>query len=337
MWIALASPKAWAGELGNAILLTIAAPAEESTRLAAVASELLQPLGVQVELRRVARIDVAELRRASAQVYFARVWIVPSASGSARLYLEHGASDRLLVRDVPGDVSNPELLREELGHILQAAVEGLKAGEEVGEPRQEVLQQVAPAPAPAPVVAPLRPVATAPPAPERASRLRAGVRYEARWLGDGARFEDGPGLAAAWDAPLGLELSVHYRRPLRVEAEPVGARLETFSARALVTIELSHGLQLGAGLGADIARVRPIQGREQTTELAEPGSRLLALGRLQATYGRRVTPWLELEVSAGTDLDPSGTHYVFERNAGDVTVLDPSPLRPFLSLGAVLP
>jgi hypothetical protein len=336
LWIALASRRAWAGELGSSLLLTVAAPAEESARLVTVARELLQPLDVQVELRRVPHIDVAELRRPSAQSYFARVWIALSPTGSARLYLEHGASDRLLVRDVPGNASNPELLREELGHILQAAVEGLKAGEEVGEPRQEVLQQVAPE-QPRFSVGAREPPAPPPIAPERRSRLRAGLRYEARWLGDGARFEDGPGVAVAWAAPLGAELGVYYRRPLRVEVEPVGARLETFSARALVSLEVSRGLRLGAGLGADFVRVTPIDGREQSSELTEPGSRQLALGRLQATYGHRVARWLELELSAGADLDPSGTRYVFERDAGDLTVLAPSPLRPFLSLGASLP
>ncbi len=336
MLLALSPARARADERSSTLLLSIAAPSAESARLEAVARELLLPLGVQLELRRVPRIDVAELRRASAQAYFARVWIALSAAGSARLYLEHGASDRLLVRDVPGDANNPELVREELGHILQAAVEGLKAGEEVGEPRQEALQQVAPEARPA--VAPrAEPPAPPPVTSQRRPALRFGVRYEARWLGDGARFEDGPGIVFALSAPLGFELSGYYRRPLKVTAEPVGARLETASLRALLVLELHRDLRLGAGIGADFVSVQARAGAEQSLQLANASWRKLAVGRLQATYGYRAWPFLELQISAGADVDVSDTRYVFQRREGDVTVLEPSPLRPYLSVGAALP
>lgn len=324
--------RAWADERSSTLLLSVAAPAAETTRLETVARELLTPLDVQLELRRVPRIDLAELRRASAEPYFARVWIAFSETGSARLYLEHGASDRLLVRDVPGDANNPELLREELGHILQTAVEGLKAGEEVGEPRQEVLKQVAPEEPPVVESAPPKPPASA---PNRRSLWQAGARYEARRLGDGARFEDGPGAVITLTSPLGFELAGYYRRPLTIDASPVGARLQTVALRALLTLQ-AWKLRFGAGLGADFVRVNAVGGAADT-EITGPSWRKLALGRLQATYGFRVAAPVELQISAGTDLDVSDTRYVFSRSAGEVTVLEPSPIRPFLSVGALLP
>src|SRR5688500_6647961 len=126
------------------ILLTVAAPADEAGQLEAVARELLARLQVQLELRRVPRLDLGEIRRRAApgQAYFARVWIAFGPSGRARLYLAHAERDRVLVRQVAADSNNPELVREELGHILQDTIEGLKAGEEIGAPRDEALQQV---------------------------------------------------------------------------------------------------------------------------------------------------------------------------------------------------
>lgn len=332
MLSALWTQRARAAERGSTLLLSVAAPTEESARLEAVAREVLQPLDVQLEVRRVPRVDVADLRRVSPEAYFARVWIALSA-GSARLYLEHGESDRLLVRDVPGDPNNPELVREELGHILQAAVEGLKAGEEVGEPRQTALAQVAPEP---PAAAPREEPKAAAPEPKRRSPWRIGARYEARWLGDGARFEDGPGVQLALSGRLGAELGGYYRRPLRVAREPVGARLETISLRVLVTFEPWPWLAVGAGLGADLVRVTPLSAAEPSVELADAQWLKLALGRVQGTLRRRVGRYLELQLSAGVDVDASGVRYVFQRPAGDVTVLNPSPFRPFVSLGGTL-
>jgi hypothetical protein len=346
--LALAPPPARAaGERGSTLLLSVAAPAGEAERLEQVTRELLARLDVQVELRPVARVDVAEVRRAlgPGQRYFARVWIELAKSGNARLYLEHGASDRVLVRDVAGDADNPELVREELGHILQTAVEGLKAGEEVGAPRGDALKEVAPE-AETATTRPDRPApqptrAAAPKPSERARPLAFGPRYEVSWLGDGARFEDGPGAVLELARPVGFELAGYYRRPLKVEGSPVGVRLQTLSARALVTVQVwqtdGGTVRLGAGAGADFVRVSPIAYFGRSAELADGAWRKLAVARLQASYARRAFRFLELQVSVGLDLDPSNTRYVFQQNAGERTVLEPSPLRPLLSVGGTVP
>jgi hypothetical protein len=334
----------------NTLLLSVAAPAGETERLEAVARELLSRLDMNIEVRRVPRIDLTELRRAQApgERYFARVWIALPASGRARLYLEHGASDRVLVREVAGDPNNPELAREELGHILQTAVDGLKAGEEVGTPRDEALKDV-------PVEdteAARKPLAPAPPAPAPVAAsespnagpshpLRFGPRYELSWLGDGARFEDGPGAVFALALPVGFELCAYYRRPLSVDDTPVGVRLQTLSARALVTLQVWRGertgLRLGAGAGADFVRVSPLGEAGQDVEISGTTWRKLALGRLQVSYAWRAFSFMELELTAGADLDGNDTRYVFEQSSGETSVLDPSPLRPFVSLGATVP
>jgi hypothetical protein len=349
--LVLAPATATAGERSNTLLLTVAAPAAEAERLEAVTRELLERLSMQVEMRRVDRLDVREMRQAlgPAQQYFARVWVALSPAGRARLYLEHGASDRVLVREVAGDTNNPELVREELGHILQTAVEGLKAGEEIGAPRSDALKDVAAedaaAEAPAEMPASKRaleppPAATEAAEQKRTSPLRFGPRYELSWLGEG-HFEDGPGAAFQLALPIGFELAGYYRRPLKVVAEPVGVRLHTVSLRGLLTIRVwstqRSSLRLGAGAGTDLVHVSPVAEPGQTAQLTGAGWQKLALARLSISYAQRIFSLMDLELSLGLDLDFNGTRYVFQRASGELRVLDPSPVRPFLSLGAAVP
>ncbi len=327
------------------ILLTVAAPPTEAAKLEAVAEELLKRLEMQVELRRVERIDLREIRQPLRRepAYFARVWIAFGRPGRARLYLEHAARDRVLVRDVTDDSNNPELVREELGHILQTAVEGLKAGEEIGAPRGEALlgdeQPAAPPAKPTAAPAP----ATRALAPPR-RRFRFGPRYELVWLGDAGHFEDGPGavFGAMWAQRWGIELGGSFRRPAKVEAPPVGARLQSVAFDALLVFEIWHHaparFRLAAGAEADFVRVSPFASAGQNATLAPSHWLKLALGRFAATYAHRVGTFMDLELTLGAELDPSGTRYVFQRtNSATTDVLSPWPVRPLLSLGATVP
>lgn len=338
------------GGRDSTIQLTVAAAPSDAEALGAVARELLERLAMQVELRRVERIDLRELRQPLRdQPYFARVWVAFSKSGKARLYLEHAARDRVLVRDVTDDAHNPELLREELGHILQTAVEGLKAGEEIGAPRDEALKQVdaeeaATTPKAKPAAVALAPPKTAD-SPKKPRNLRFGPRYEGVWLGDGPSFEDGPGAVLGALLPgsrvWGLELGAYFRRPLKVESTPVGARLQSLALNALLTFEAWRGerarLRLGAGIEADLVRVSPYASEGQDVTLAPTAWSKLALGRLAITYAHDVSSFMDLELTLGAVLDPNGSRYVLQRSAGAHDVFSPWPVRPLLSLGATVP
>jgi hypothetical protein len=339
------------GERARTILLTVAAPLAEAEQLAAVARELLERLSMQVALRRVERIDMRELRQplAGEPPYFARVWIAFGKTGKARLYLEHAVRDRVLVRDVADDAHNPELVREELGHILQTAVEGLKAGEEIGAPRGEALKQVddeegTTAPATKPAARSRAAAQTLAPSPRR-RRVRFGPRYELVWLGEGGRFEDGPGAVLGALLPssqsFGLELGGFFRRPLKVAASPVGARLQSLALDALVSFEAWHGerahFRLAAGVQADFVHVSPFGEAGQDIVLAKSQWLKVALGRVALTYAHDVGNFLDVEITLGAEVAPGGTRYVFQGSAGAVDVLSPWLLRPLLSLGATVP
>jgi len=332
------------------ILLTVAAPPAEAEALEAVVKELLERLEMQVELRRVERVDVGEVRQPlrGGRAYFARVWIAFAKSGRARLYLEHAARDRVLVRDVEGDAHNPELVREELGHIVQTAVEGLKAGEEIGAPRGEALKEAGEEEEP-----PATPARVSPqPAPglerakPRSRSWRFGPRYELVWLGDGQRFEDGPGAVFGAILPTtsrawGLELGGFFRRPLKIEGQPVGARLQSLALDALVTCEIWRGsralFRLAAGAEADLVRVSPFTAAGRDVQLAKSHWLEVALGRLALSYAHDVGSFMDVEVTLGAEVDPGRTRYVFQQSGGAVNVLTPWPVRPLLSLGAVVP
>jgi hypothetical protein len=342
---ALQSTAARAAERTDTVLLSVAAAAAEAAQLEAVARELLERLDMRVEMRRVERIDVAEIRQALGPeaAYFARVWIAFAPSGRARLYLEHGASDRVLVREVGGELNNPELVREELGHILQTAIEGLKAGEAIGAPRREALKDE-------PLAA--KPIAAAPP-PARAENARRSrvswprqsllfsPRYELGFMGDDAHFQDGPGAALQAAFPLGFELAGYYRRPLQVSRAGVGARLQTISFRALPVLDVwrgaRSGVRLGLGLGADLVRVSSFATPGTDVRLAPSRWRKLALARLQGNYARRLTSFMDLELGLGADLDLSDTRYVVQQAGGASSVLVPWRVRPFVALGARVP
>jgi hypothetical protein len=340
------------GERDRTILLTVAAPEADAEQLAAVTRELLQRLQMTVALRRVERIDTRELRQAlvGEPPYFARVWIAFSKTGKARLYLEQATRDRVLVRDVADDAHNPELVREELGHILQTAIEGLKAGEEIGAPRDEALKQVddetaASAPQAPPSVSPAPPAAPQKPRSPRQHRVRFGPRYELVWLGDGGHFEDGPGAVLGALVPgskrVGLELGGFFRRPLKVEGSAVGARLHSIAFDTLVSFEAWRGsgarFRLAAGVQADFVRVSAFSKAAADVQLAPSRWLTLALGRVALTYAHDVANFMDVEVTLGAELDPSGTRFVFQRSAGSEDVLSPWPVRPLLSLGATVP
>jgi hypothetical protein len=334
-----------AAEHAEAVLLSVAAPATEAAQLEAVARELLERLEMRVEMRRVERIDVAEIRQALGpeQAYFARVWIAFAPSGRARLYVEHGESDRVLVREVGGEVNNPELVREELGHILQTAIEGLKAGEAIGAPRRDALKDEPGSPAPP---------AAAPPASSAESErqvrsswprqpLLFSPRYELGWLGDRAHVQDGPGAAFQAAFPFGFELAGYYRRPLEVSSAGVGARLQTVSLRALAMLDVwrgpRSGVRLGGGIGADLVRVSAFAEPGTDVRLAPSSWRKLALARLQANYAHRLASFFDLELGLGADVDLSDTRYVVQRAGGSSSVLEPWRVRPFIAVGARVP
>jgi hypothetical protein len=140
---------------------------------------------------------------------------------------------------------------------------------------------------------------------------------------------------------LGIELGGFFRRPVKVEATPVGARLQSLAFTALFTFDAWRGghalLRLAAGAEANLVRVSAFASAGQSVELAKSHWLRFALGRLAVSYAHDLGGLMDVEASLGAELDPSGTRYVFQSAQGEARVLSPWPLRPLLSLGVTVP
>ena len=128
---------------------------------------------------------------------------------------------------------------------------------------------------------------------------------------------------------------------MKVEATPVGARLQSLAFVALISFDAWQGararLRLAAGVEADFVRVSPFANADQDVRLATSRWLKLALGRLALTYAHDVGNFMAVEMTLGAELDANGTRYVVQGEAAAVDVLRPWPIRPLLSLGATAP
>jgi hypothetical protein len=325
------------------ILLVVAAEPQETGEFEKVAAELRGRLSVTVRVVRVERIDLQEIARPApaTPVYLARIFVDLREPKRATLWFVDSSHDRILVRQLERASGADELVREELGHILETSTEGLLAGAEIGLPRAEVV----------PILQKTPKTETPPPAPARApaaarSAWQAALLYEMEGLSSQAPITQGPELSffvrgPGRSAPFGVWLAGQYRLPIDVEASPVGARLEGGAVRALVTVDLplhvGMTLRFGLGGGMDLVRLTPQASPGATAVLS--GGRTLAFGLARAAAGIEfsVTSWLSLWSRVAADFDPSNTSYVFAGRDAEQLVLRPWPVRPAVALGAGFP
>ena len=321
------------------VLLVVAAEPAETEQLRQVAAELLGRLSVSVRADRVDRIDVEDLARSlpPRSGYLARVYIDLREPNRATLWFVDPAHDRILMRQLERVPAGDELLREELGHILETSTEGLLAGEEIGLPRASVLPMVkAKESAPQDVA----PASTAKPL------MQFALLYEVQGLSSQAPLTHGPESSAYLAIPprrgaFGIWLTGQYRFPVDVETGPVGARIEGGALRAMLTFDwvaASRVTLRGAlGGGADIVRLNPESLGGSGVALAD--ARLLAFAMVRAGLGLefRVSSILSVWSRVAVDFDAAGTRYVFEGHQGEQLVLSPWMLRPAFALGAGFP
>lgn len=322
------------------IELVVAAEPREAEQLRQVAAELLARLSVSLRAERVERIDVEDLARPLPQhaAYLARAFVDLRDPRRATLWFVDPVHDRILVRQLERVPSGEEMLREELGHILETSTEGLLSGAEVGLPRASVLPPVK-AQEGAPPKDDARRVWTKPSA-------QFAVLYELQALSSEALLTHGPEASGHFAVPsgrgaFGIWLTGQYRFPIHVESPPVGARLEGGALRAMLTFDwprdASVTMRAALGAGADILRLEPESLGGTGVTLAE--ARVLSFALVRAALGleMRVSPMLSLFSRIAVDVDAAGTRYVFEGREGERLVLDPWALRPALALGAGLP
>ena len=330
-----------------------AADARDSDALAQVARELLGRLGLEVRASLVARIDLAAIvapppEDGGPDPVLARVWVDWRTPGRATLYLLDARRDRVLVRQVERPAGGEELAREELGHILETACEGLLSGGEVGEPRAGVAPRLLPPPRPPAAVAAVVPARATETGPARA---QVALLYEAGAFAPEARLTHGPevslfiglGAPGTRDWRWGLWSTAQLRLPERAEDESgAGVDVEVGALRAMFALERAWSERVtgrvGVGVGVDVVRARPEAATPDVAVLAPAFTRSFAVGRAAVAFDLRVARRTWLVVALAADVDVTGQRYTFARGGGgDEIVLRPWVVRPAAALGLAFP
>jgi hypothetical protein len=327
----LALPRPASAKERAVVQIFIAATPAERPLLEQVVRELLEPLAVEVKIAPAPRIDRQRVDSASASASgeVAIAFIDATRPGRSTLYLVDPKHDRIYERSVPRPRQGEELAREELGHILETAIEGLLVGETIGVPRKTAFPRAA------------RP-RSAPPRPAWQPALEIGLSYEAQYLSHEVLLTHGPMLAGGLSLRrekrrFGFLGTAQYRQPLHADSALVSARLEGAALRLLATAgtEIASGLELSAGLGggADIVDVEPESRDAARVEASE--SRVLSYGVFRGALGVgfRASRSLWFVAWLAADVDPSGTRYVFLTRVGEQNVLTPLAVRPAVLLG----
>jgi hypothetical protein len=326
--------------------------------LEAIVRERLGNAGASANVRRERSVDpYALMVPPPAEVgVLAHVWIDFSQKGRVVMLLLDASVERGLLRYV-SRAAGDEVAREEIGHVLQTAVEALMAGERIGLTREQL--GLPPPPAPPPVSVhpdPPKPVVRILPAPDPQSApelhragpeprerwwIRSGIDYEVGTFAEVAPVVHGPGVAletlrgrdgAPW--MWGLRLSGQWRLPVDAHAQTFVVRLQGWAVRAQATFTYALGRDWAVlsalGGGFDLTRVLPRATTRADSTLAPPDTALFPTMRGAVGFAHtgpvRLSLWLACDVGLG------GVHYEYlSRDHVRARLFDPYPVRPGLT------
>ena len=279
-----------------------------------------------------------------------RVAIDLSSSADAVLLVTDGRTgDVRLRRTIPRDAS-PAILREEIAHAVQSAVEAELLSEK--DPAAQPPTPPAPAPAPPPVTLPpaLPPALATPPVvreqPQSASgrspfgldlTTLGGVGPIASGSGPSARI--GAGLVGMAHAPLRMSLALTflYAWPFDAGSSEISSHTSIVSVRAVPSIEIFHtswiALDLGAGAGVDVMTVDPRSDLLPAANLGSSTTRADAILSGVASAHVAITSGVVFLVAAACDVDLASRQYVLAQGSADSEVLAPWRVRPMILAG----
>lgn len=275
----------------------------------------------------------------------ARVWIdLTEPPGQENppitIYVVDGPWERVLVRPVARQ-TNAEIAWEEIGHIVELAVDALRAGESIGVARAELVTPppppapVAPAPAPEPVIVP------APQPRARPWKLRGGGFYGVTSYGSGLETSSGPGAMLELHTRVGkLEyggtLTAEYRFPSSVDRGAAvihfeGAAFHALASGALLKSE-RHQLVLGLGGGVELVQAYSSSIALDNVRFVGAELHVIPTARALARYAL-ATSSVRVFAGLGLDVPLRHTRYLLTRENTPVVLFEPWSVRPFFVLG----
>jgi hypothetical protein len=304
----------------------------EDRALKAVLTELLDRLQVTTHFSTVPDLETEEMwtPHPGAPAAVARAWIDLRERGIVTLYLTGDQQDRVLVRQVPLVRHLDEVAREEIAHIVEAAVDELLRGGQIG-----VVKKHAPELPPA--------VNLPPPQPEPPLRLDVGFGYAAQgWHYDRAPAH-GPAAFVSLAKTKGLwrpgaSFSAELRFPETFAAKEVregssvsmkfdshgAVRLVFVLDRSLTNRWMARG---GIGGGFDWIDVTPSSPDPNPVQL-NSGTRVIPMLRALALARYAFAAKSELFFGLAADVDVQGTNYIAEKIDPNGAVWSRSIFRP---------
>lgn len=261
-----ASPLADASEpaITERVIVRVAGPDRVSDAILETTHELLGPLPLALEVTKIEAVDPNTVVWGDLCGAFAEIWVDLTRGDEATIFVVD-AQHRVLVRPMPLG-PHVDIVREEIGLVLQAAVEALLAGDEIGFEAAQVGERLGlekPGLDPESTPQPERETDPGAPAARLHSTVSVGYRV-AVWSsviaplhGPTVEAALGRGRGRRW---LGATLEAGYHVPVlllfeRLRVNLSGPRIRV-GAQLVERVRPSLALVTRAGLGLDLLFVR---------------------------------------------------------------------------------
>ena len=319
--------------------------------------ELLGRLTLVMESQSVGHIDAddATFRSTARPSLLARVGIDLRAHDIAVITIVDGRSGEVTVRRSIRRDGPPAVVREEVAHVVQAAVDPMLLAERdraaAAPPPAPPPPPPAPVAEPVPVPPPVVPALEAPPARDRAAGAPDGHAPLALDLstmagagsfasGAGAVARAGGGAALVWRRGVrpSIGVAAQYVFPFETGSDLALAHVGVASFRGLAGLELygssTVAIDLGAGGGIDVLQVDPRSNALPSDRLGAPTGRVDPIATASVTGHLAIGAGTALSLMVATDVDLASRHWVVEGGGGQpMDAFAPSRVRPLAMIG----
>ncbi|MDB5215804.1 MAG: hypothetical protein JWO86_3731 [Myxococcaceae bacterium] len=318
--------------------------------------ELLGRLSLVMESQSVGRIDTddASFRSAARPHVLARVGIDLRARDVAIVTIVDGRTGAVTVRRSVRRDGPPAVVREEVAHVVQAAVDPMVLAE-----RDRIAAEPPPPPPPppapepvaeaAPPEPPVVPVVDAPPSRDRASGTSESrpLALDLSTMAGGGSFASGAGVVAragggaalVWRRGVrpSIGLAAQYVFPFDTGAEVALAHVGVASFRGAVGLEVYgsplFAIDVGAGGGVDLLHVDPRSNALPKDRLGADTGRVDPIATASVTGHLAIGAGTALSLMLAADVDFASRHWVVEGPGGPSEAFSPSRVRPLLLIG----
>jgi hypothetical protein len=326
--------------------------------------ELLGRLTLVMESQSASHIDAddASFRSTARPSLLARVGIDLRARDVAVITIVDGRTGDITMRRSVRRDSSPAVVREEVAHVVQAAVDPMLLAE---RDRAAAPPPPAPSPPPAPppAPAPAEPIAQPAPAPPPAApapdalpsrdRLagsadgRAPLALDLSTMagagsfasGAGAVARAGGGAALVWRRGVrpSVGLAAQYVFPFETGSDVALAHVGVASFRGALGLELygssMFAIDVGAGGGFDVLQVEPRSNALPADRLGPPTGRVDPIATASITGHLAIGAGTALSLMLASDVDLASRHWVVAGAGAPVDAFAPSRVRPLAMIG----